>query len=543
MYGVLIAEDEMLVRMGLKSSIDWEKHGMQVVGDAADGLSAWEIFNQKYPDVVITDLRMPGMDGIELIERIRRQNAEVRIVILTCLEDFGLVQKALSLGVSGYFLKLSMTEPEMDAMLQKMKEELDRANVHMEEDHRRLESDVALEFLVKNFMIYGVYSEKEFQRFLAAHSLPLGSQRLQVCAVEIDNYAQLQSRFQDEKGDIIHISLLNVLNEILREFHTGIAVRDTEARMLLLFNADRPAVRNDSALCCRIAARIRKMMAVYFNISVTFGLSRAADGFAALGGLYREALAAARQKYFLGSGGIYWRDEAAVRRAFAAQMDRLAKNPRLKDIIGGEKAGQFALAVARFSQGLPTEGEIRRFLIGRLQWIFCQIRTDAMGDMSSSVLDTIQLMEQGALLEESVSGFERFLSGAGNIAVSQSTYSPEIYRTLQYMGEHYRENITLNQAAQKVGLSAGYLSNLFKQETGTNFVVRLNGIRMERAARLLVETNGKTCDIAGQVGFTDSTYFCRVFRKVFGKSPSQYRLAVKKAAKTENEKNSAECEI
>ena len=108
MYKVLIAEDEMLVRTGIRASIDWEKFNMYVVDEAADGLTAWELYQQHQPDLVLTDIKMPFMDGIELIRKIRDTGSHTEIIILSCLDDFALAREAIRLGVSGYILKLTI---------------------------------------------------------------------------------------------------------------------------------------------------------------------------------------------------------------------------------------------------------------------------------------------------------------------------------------------------------------------------------------------------------------------------------------------------
>lgn len=118
---VLIVEDEVLVREGLKSVIGWDKLGMEVVGDAANGRQALEIYERERPDIVLTDIRMPVMDGLELIARIREEDKKTGIVILTCYEEFGYLQEALRMGVSDYILKLKMKPAEIEAAMAKVK--------------------------------------------------------------------------------------------------------------------------------------------------------------------------------------------------------------------------------------------------------------------------------------------------------------------------------------------------------------------------------------------------------------------------------------
>lgn len=109
---ILIVEDEVLVRCGLRSMVNWEKLGLDVIGDASNGKEALEIYEKEKPDIVMTDIKMPVMDGLELIEKIREQDQSTRIVLLTCYEEFSYLMRAMKLGVSDYILKLKMKQKQ-----------------------------------------------------------------------------------------------------------------------------------------------------------------------------------------------------------------------------------------------------------------------------------------------------------------------------------------------------------------------------------------------------------------------------------------------
>lgn len=153
MYKVVIAEDEMFVRLGIKMSVDWEKLGMEVAADVENGqqaLEAWETFQ---PDIVITDIKMPVMDGITLIRQIRQKDERTRFIILSCLEEFNIVREALSLGVSDYVLKLTMTQEDMEKVLEKVKREL----VVMDKSQKTQENGMErkrFEDSLRNFLYY-----------------------------------------------------------------------------------------------------------------------------------------------------------------------------------------------------------------------------------------------------------------------------------------------------------------------------------------------------------------------------------------------------
>lgn len=521
MYGVLIAEDELLVRLGLRSSIDWKKFDMCVLADVSDGLSAWEAYQKERPDIIVTDIRMPALDGMELIRRIRQVDSGARIVILTCLEDFSLVQQAIALGVSNYFLKLSMTQADLEATFAKLRDELDRNNDRLERDTRRTESDAAREQLFKGFLLYGRYTEAEFQAYVQSRFLPLHPENLQVCALELDNYHERTADHQDHGGQIVMASVRSALGEVLQGAGNGIAFRDDAGRYVLILNQDGPQASSQPLQA--MAQKIQSMLGIYFNIAVTLAASRVAQGYGSLRGLYDEALEALGQKFYLGGGALYMPDPAVARQAFCRWMEALGGTPGVAGLLGEAKAGEFSRDVGAFSCALQPKQAIREFVAGQIQWLSGQLDYAVAPDVSAAVLTALRDVEQAGGLADIVGIFQQFVSHLRDVVVRRPQYSGEISAALHYIHSNYRHDITLNQVARSVNLSAGYLSNLFKKEVGDNFVAYLNHIRIEKAKRLLADSTLKAYDIAGQVGFTDSAYFCKVFKKAVGCSPVQYR--------------------
>src|SRR5690606_30086065 len=178
MYKVIIVEDEMLVRMGLKNSVDWAKYHMSIEADLANGQAAWDYcMREGFPDLIITDIRMPVMDGMELIQQVRKHNKSTRIVVLSCLEEFELVRQAMALGVSNYILKLTMTEDEIATVLEAMRAELDAQGSSSTPAEQRKANQINMELIkekyTKDFLFYGIYSAEEFEAFAIQSRLRL----------------------------------------------------------------------------------------------------------------------------------------------------------------------------------------------------------------------------------------------------------------------------------------------------------------------------------------------------------------------------------
>ncbi len=288
MYKVLIVEDEMLVRVGLKNSVDWAKFNMVVVADVADGMTALSIYQREKPDLIITDIKMPKMSGMELISKIREDDKQTRIVILSCLEEFELARKAMSLGVTEYILKLTMTNDDMDKILEKVKTELVmQADGQIAKKAVAHSDDTEKDGVLKDFLFYGLYSSEEFGAYVRKKGLRIFQEGLLLAIMEIDHYERLVLLLKDEKGHLIQRTILNALNEILDRRGAGEAFSESNNRYILILNFK--GIISESLRHQEIKAlmdNIRDSMKVYFNMETSIGTSSAQDGYGSLKDMY-----------------------------------------------------------------------------------------------------------------------------------------------------------------------------------------------------------------------------------------------------------------
>ncbi|AZN41460.1 response regulator [Paenibacillus albus] len=199
MIKVIIVEDEMLVRIGLKNSIDWAKLGMEVIADLSNGQAAWEFYNEVKPDLILTDIRMPNMDGMQLISLIRETDAKTKIIILTAYEEFDLVKKAIRSGVTDYILKFKMSIDEMESVLRKVQTELQSESSLVSSAKQQdgqalaaLDKTSLKETAMKDYLSYGRYSDAEFAEITKKLNFRIQPERLLLCVMEIDNFERME---------------------------------------------------------------------------------------------------------------------------------------------------------------------------------------------------------------------------------------------------------------------------------------------------------------------------------------------------------------
>ncbi|MBB6730910.1 helix-turn-helix domain-containing protein [Cohnella zeiphila] len=525
MLNVMIVEDEMLVRLGFKNTVPWEKYGMSVCADAANGREAWELYNGGLrPDIIVTDLLMPEMDGLELIRRIRGVDSRTRIVILSCMEDFHLVRQAMNMGVSNYMLKLTMTAEEIASVLTQVKDELGvRESIEANKGIIR-NPDYLKENVLKNYVFYQLYSEEEFTRHIAKLKLRLHPERLVVCRMEIDRFEQVREKFRDEKGELIRATILNVLNEQLDQSQRGEAISDGDRCYLLLFSF--PDVVSEAKIheeLVWLLQQIQKVMKRFFNVSVTIGVSGIRNEYVSMKALYRESLEAAKRKFFHGTGHIL----------FQLQPEREATEGagrKLDELLGGgaDETDRMRRDLKEIADKFVSSGQLRseadvRKLFVRL--LHAPAGREDVGAQEAAMLiaEYGEAIRKGETLDEICETFGRYLTELADMRGSRKRLSKEIAQAVQYVQEHHHTNISLPQLAEWLQLSPNYLSGLFKKELNVNFTDYVNRVRLEKAKELLLSTNLKSYEIAERTGFADDSYFSRMFLKHVGVRPNGFR--------------------
>lgn len=408
MYQVIIAEDEFFVRLGIKNSVPWEKYNMQVVCDASNGTEALQAIRQSCPDVLITDLLMPGMGGQQLIESVRQAGLEPYIIVITCLEEFKTLQKMMSLGVRDYLLKATMTEAEIRASVQKAKDALDKLA-------RQSPASPAAAPRTERF-------SQLMQAYLAAPSL----------------YRQTQSALGE-----LHLSTEGTIPVILGHIEEIYQVDGT----ISAFSTDR--------ICQNL---------------VDLAPHQHTPGFRCL------PLLLDKRHFFL----FFF-----------------PENP------GGDSTPILHSLLQNLQKELQDYLNIRLSLL-----------VDRADDFAQVPMCCRELL----------AARKRHASESQDALAFLPHYRPEIQAALEIIRQNLSDpNLSLSFVAEKVGLSEAYFSSLFHSELNAPFRKYLTNLRIEEAKYLLEQGEYKIWDIASRTGFSDESYFSKVFKKVTDVSPKDWR--------------------
>ncbi|MFC5401671.1 response regulator [Cohnella soli] len=526
MIKVLIAEDEMLVRIGLKNSVDWQKFGMRVVADVSNGQLAWEAVQRERPDLVLTDIKMPVMDGIELITKMKDNGARAKFVILTAHEEFGLVRKALQLGVKDYILKLKMSIEEIEQLLERLGKEID-AEAGSGSDAGAVYTENAVvrkQSLMKDFLFSGRYSETEFAALAAKLNVRVRPERIVMAVMAIGKYERIETKLKDRHGSLVRFTVLNILDEVIGDSGQGEAFHEKDERYILVFGFEEEA--DDRRIYETVEEKIgqmRQVIKTYLGSTPVFGVSSIGRDYASMGRLYRECASLLEPLYFSGNESIVRQGNEAPQST--ADRCRSQLRSMLAELGGAD--GRYRREMASDIDWLDGVREIKKdqiesLLIKWIHWPILHLEGYRSG-ADARALACVRRIHGCATLEDAIETFVSYLDELMREYSDAPRLSREIAEAVSYMERHYSEAITLQQVAEIVFMSPNYFSSLFKKELHISFVEYLNGIRIERAKELLVQTFIKSYEVAERVGYADESYFGRMFKKATGMSPNAYR--------------------
>lgn len=532
MYNVMLVDDDYPVLELLAEAIGWEALGMRLTGMHENGLAAWEQAEREMPDIVITDIGMPKMNGLELIERLRERKSTVRVVILSCHDEFQFAQQAMRLNVQDYFLKDTLDPSELEMLLKRFKESLD-AEAQMQWQQSRLKhmvdetKELRKEQWMKNFIQQPLLSPQDWLKEAKGYGLlEDGSACLPVIAY-LEEYTEAKRRFLSDQT--LRFAVNNVIEEVLQglelqSFHAGYGTKES----LLLFSF-RPGIKTN--VFDRAAASLRTVQEALYKtlkLSMSFVLGEPCASPEALRAQLNGLLAGASQRFYLEEGAV------AKRRAVAKpEHDLFAvydeASTELREALLGKHREEVARVIGRWI-GYIKEKEFAPETVK--DWML-----KLLLDLKLK-LQSLQFMRPGYSADtlhkeivdiDSLAELERWLIerlepvAAWNGTGGGNGMRPEAVEACKYVSLHLDRRISLEEVAEHLYLNPSYFSRMFKKETGESFIEHVTRMKLERAKELLRQTGHSVGKICEMLGYDNQSYFIKIFKSHVGVTPVEYR--------------------
>ena len=525
-YTVLLVDDEEEVIQVIMKKLDWEQLGFSIVGYACNGVKAFEMVEDYQPDVVMTDIKMPYMNGMQLSHRIKTQYPDTKILIFTGFDEFEYAKEAVHLEVEEYILK-PVNSLELSKVFTQLKSKLDleiseKRNVEILQKYY-LESLPLLQANFYSMLMEGRIREEELPKFLADYQLSFQGPFF-CCLVVHTSVSQVPEGMNPV---LLTISVRKQAEEHLGTKWQAKAFPYLENIVLIAQLGSESEIIDLTDDCDRFCKYARHIIGAV----VTVGIGQVCGSVAGLSGSYASARTAVSYRVLYGaSRAINMKENVPqevskpgqtddARLSYLFKMIRLGSEEDIAEAVSGylhQAAFQDRTLKQYHVDIMEMISALYRFAIN--QEIRTEVFPENMKVLYARLLDMDKAALEKWLTDTSLSFHEELLD-----ARNRSTKS-FVSKAKEYVHNNYAdEMLSLDGVCQVLGVSNSYFSTIFKKKTGNSFIGYLTDYRMDQASRLLIETNDKSYMIARQVGYTDPNYFSYVFKRRFGVSPSRYR--------------------
>ena len=540
LYRIILVDDEEEVRQSIIRKINWTEAGFKVVGDAENGEDALEKVEALEPDLILTDIRMPYMDGLTLAERVRQKYPSIKIVIFSGYDDFEYAKQAIKLNVTEYILKPVNVE-ELTAILKRIKANLDeeieqKRNVNLLRENYIKSLPILREQFLNELVSYPM-PETEVEDKLREYAIPLsGAKKWVAAAIDIE-----PEEIRDgvllplhKEKDLIPISVMQLVEEKLKNYcrcALATSARTAESEIAVIAAIDEENSQTGLIdVLGDVCTETRKILEVPITIGIGHGCQKLSD----ISSSYKAAVDALGYKAIVGSGSTIYINDVEPVSSGKLQFDGKDEAELISAIKFGPREKIEAAVQTIIDKMSDAKVHFRQ-----CQAYMLSVSSSIVQMIQQYDLDMEQLLEEGSEREDTFAiiprmqkreDFSQWLLSASlrmNQVMNQerdNTMKQVIQKAKQYIMDNYQDpELSVEKICRHLHMSPAYFSTMFKKETGQAYIAYLTEVRLDKAVELLGKTDDKTYIIAAKVGYQEQNYFSYVFKKRFGISPTKFR--------------------
>jgi len=533
MYKVLIADDEELERKALKHILQQKMPELEVVGAARNGDEALDLARESCPDIVLLDIKMPGITGLEAAREMMRLNQETRIIITTAFDNFEFAQEALHLGAYDYLLK-PVHPNHLLAVLENCIKDIEARSQIIDENTKIKEHLAEVGPYIESSFIYdlvngSISGKEEIERRASVLGITQLPSSAMVIAFERGYKPQSHSEFQYQ---LIKQKVFEVAKACFKDLPSVSITPFTADKFVLLvpWNGRNRAETHYDFCQQRGEAIIQEL--AQFDISVSIGIGKYYQDIGKIRQSYLEALEAQRWLAFTGrskiTNGMNSQQNGSIAQ-FRAYQNKI--DSELVDLICAGDWGRLReeLDILWNNIRLSNAGEELQKAFA-LELLVVLYRSVIMSNKTQQI-SILNLSSAKKVMDSNTSGelrdclYEAILEIIEIVQTGKEESLGSLITIVKsFIHKNFSQDITLEDAAHLVHVSPCYLSRVFSQEVGVPFKKYLITVKLDYARRLLLSTNKSINEIALESGYHDISYFCRAFKKNVGIPPYEYRI-------------------
>lgn len=523
MWKIAIIDDDRQVLAGMRRGIPWKELDAELAGEAMNGADGLDMIRRVQPDVIITDIYMPVMNGLDMISELRRQEFEGKIIILSGYSDFEYARQALRLDVSDYLSK-PISVPTFKSVLVKALQDLSS------EDIRRAREDE----MMHKLMLYEPFVEKEWVKAALTGTLDPAYRRDEllpspylywadtshmVMGIELDRCARASSLTVAD-WNLFRFAVSNIVHEVVRERFASFEYTELHGmRSAVVLHADPGAAADRlTGLIGELGDTLKTCVWNYLKLKLRIGFGAWKSSWLDIPDSTEEAFRSLDGKGLVPDRKQQWNMMRPVKfYQELASAIKTSQETRAKQLVT-----DYTRQLQEQSGDTP---EYARMLASELWGVIAYCLYD-VGMLLDDLFPNRELSREMSVL----GGLEQLAAWlTEKITVicqsrewgGSSKHRQAVDFMVQYIHEHYDEDITLSELADKVYISRNYLSNIFRNMTGETFNTYLTRVRMEKAKELLLERKMLVYEVAGRVGYKNVPYFSTLFKKFTGMNPTE----------------------
>lgn len=535
MYRVMIVDDEPLILAGIASMLEWEAHDLKIVGKATNGQQALERMAELQPDIVITDIKMPAIDGLSFMREAKEAGYQAVFILLTNLEEFSLAREAVRLGAVDYLVKLELSEEKLLETLKRAVEKCGSRNAASAANAGQM-AGVSLTDGIRDYfrriLVFDMDAKEEPQVEQAIRERFVNPVLMLIhFNYGFEGFSQAFTREDQKKvmgfaEDIIH--------EMVRGFFDqSCLIRRDQNGFILVLSAQE--TEDYKSQIRRMGEKFLSVIKDYFEVSASIAVSQKGAGIEEFPELLYQLMSAMNYTYYEWSEPIvFYSEECEASKNHSSNFNINFLKKDLAQCIRQNDSRRFAQIMEQVIALLMEHKPSRPQAINGCSSLYYFVTSffeeqeehafpyavdiigqlNRMGNLSDIIQWTCWFKDEVvAVLERKKSGrFDK------NVELAQ-----------QYVQEHYREKITLGQVAEALNISQGHLSSTFKKQAGQNFSDYVNDVKVEKAKELIATHKYMMYEISDILGFDTQYYFSTVFKKMAGCTPKEYEMQTLRA--------------
>ncbi|PQP83370.1 hypothetical protein C0Q44_01215 [Paenibacillus sp. PCH8] len=514
MINVLIVDDEPFIREGLRLLIDWNSYGFQICGQASNGLQAMECIRAQQPDLVISDIKMPDMNGMQLAQTLYEQyNGEIQMILLSGFYEFEYAKQAIKYQVNDYILK-PIVKTELIQVLEAFKASF---LVRTEEKRHQQKKDQIIMTQHMQSILLGV-ADREIVASVQPHYQDASTLRCILIEAETGQepdtewYSRVAKRVSEP-----------AMGQVLKPF-TG------EKNAVLLIVTDLLLKRNGRSMEQYIS-QLHVELSQGLEGAITFYVGKEVHRLEELHESYQSCGNIKSLRFFTACRPVYYFEhmDTTLFTNRPGQQEKQLFDGLIKAIEKQQtdELRSHAETIFQFFLDERIEPGIVRIHLHYLAYTLLDLVNSDTGNMDDGLMQSTFLQMNYVMLsmEENIENLCAFSHMCAEKLKQQQKWNAMgvLAKIETYVHEHYKENISLKLLGEQFYMNSAYLGQIFKKHYAMNFSDYLNQLRIEEATRLLRRTDHRVYEIAAMVGYRDSDYFINRFEKIMGATPAQYR--------------------